>query len=339
MLRLRSDRRGFTLIELLVVIAIIAILIALLLPAVQQAREAARRSQCRNNLKQLGLAMHNYVDAYQVFPPGYVDSRAVLTHGKGHWTWTAFVLPYLEQSSLFTTFNVGPRTASDAFRDFPQLVSARYPVFRCPSDTGPDSVHTTSGANLGMVIVNSAGVLTPTGITNYIASNNIRYMRQAQAQNLVGNTGALGMFFKDSALSFRDLTDGASNTIMIGERSWEQGKTSPLVRAGTLFAIRDYQQRGPMAYDVSTGVFNQGMQFALGTIYDGINPVVIWTPTDHCTACQSYASLHVGGAHFVMADGSVRFISENTHQNPSIPIDSVMEYLAAINDGNVIGEF
>jgi prepilin-type N-terminal cleavage/methylation domain-containing protein len=335
----RSRRLGFTLIELLVVIAIIAILIALLLPAVQQAREAARRTQCKNNLKQLGLALHNYESTYGVFPPGYVDNRQVLSHGKGHWTWTALVLPFIDQAPLYNTFNVGPRTASDAFSDFPSQVSARYAAFRCPSDIGPDNVYTTSGANLGMVIVNRTGVLTPTGITNYVASNSVRYMRQSRATSSVGNSGSHGMFFRDSAISFRDITDGTSNTIMLGERSWSQGKNSPLVRAGTLFAVRDYQNRGPMAYDVSSGIFNQGMQFAFGTIYDGINPVVIWTPTDHCTACQSYASLHTGGAHFTLADGSVRFISENTNQNPSIPIDSTLEYLAAINDGSPVGEF
>ncbi|MEZ6126391.1 MAG: DUF1559 domain-containing protein [Planctomycetaceae bacterium] len=100
---LQVQKRGFTLIELLVVIAIIAILIALLLPAVQQAREAARRTQCKNNLKQLGLAFHNYHDIYNTFPPAYVDLRGAggVPDNDGHWAWSAFILPQIDQSTSF----------------------------------------------------------------------------------------------------------------------------------------------------------------------------------------------------------------------------------------------
>lgn len=249
------------------------------------------------------------------------------------------ILPYIEQSSLFNTLNVGPDSASDAFSKNPEMMSKRFQIFRCPSDTGPDNVYTTSGMNLGMVVLNSSGTPTKTGITNYLGVNNIRYVRQKKAPNLIGNTGAYGVFFKDSNTRFRDITDGSSNTILIGERAWESGDPAAPMRAGTLFAIRDFQKKGPMSYDVSTLNANQGMQFAVGTIYDGINPVTIYTPTDHCHACESFSSRHSGGAHFVLADGSVRFISEFVQQDPSIPIDSTMEYLAAISDGNPVGEF
>src|SRR6187401_1545370 len=143
----RSVRAGFTLIELLVVIAIIAILIALLLPAVQQAREAARRTQCKNNLKQLGLALHNYESAFGVFPPGWVASQGLTyppggansttgVDGHGSWSWAALVLPYVEQASLFNTLRVGEeiRYALDDTTRL-SLMQQRFPTFNCASDT------------------------------------------------------------------------------------------------------------------------------------------------------------------------------------------------------------
>ena len=120
-------KRGFTLIELLVVIAIIAILIALLLPAVQQAREAARRTQCKNNIKQLGLALHNYHDVNLTFPPGYVlqEGGAVGAH---NWDWSAMILPYIEQSALFNTLDVGQTRPSQALNNPVQLAAMVNPL-------------------------------------------------------------------------------------------------------------------------------------------------------------------------------------------------------------------
>src|SRR5579863_1826177 len=134
-----SRKKGFTLIELLVVIAIIAILVSLLLPAVQQAREAARRTQCKNNLKQIGLALHNYHDALLVFPPGYVDKNGDPNStpdndlGPG-WGWASFILPYLDQGNLYSqiNFNLGVGLGANAQ---PSLVTL--PVMQCPSDTLP----------------------------------------------------------------------------------------------------------------------------------------------------------------------------------------------------------
>ncbi len=144
-------RCGFTLIELLVVIAIIAILIALLLPAVQQAREAARRTQCKNNLKQLGLALHNYHDVMKQFPPGFVDqlSSAATASGAavaattqdGNWGWGSYTLPYIDQAPLYNLLNVGNRTllqaANDTTNGGRRGLQTPLEAFRCPSDTAP----------------------------------------------------------------------------------------------------------------------------------------------------------------------------------------------------------
>src|SRR5262245_45950852 len=140
---MRSRRPAFTLIELLVVIAIIAVLIALLLPAVQQAREAARRTQCKNNLKQIGLAYHNYHDTHNCLPPqgetnGFVDSASMNVTPKPVWGWSTYVLPFIDQAPLFNQLNPGPTSLTAAVQSntlYP-LVQTMLPVYRCPSDTG-----------------------------------------------------------------------------------------------------------------------------------------------------------------------------------------------------------
>src|SRR5262245_16035146 len=129
------SRKGFTLIELLVVIAIIAVLIALLLPAVQQAREAARRSQCKNNLKQIGLGLHNYHDTFGVFAPGFISSTSNSTTGIGTgWASSAFILPYIDQAPLYNQLNtLTPINPSDATQL--GLIRTVIGVYQCPSDT------------------------------------------------------------------------------------------------------------------------------------------------------------------------------------------------------------
>jgi prepilin-type N-terminal cleavage/methylation domain-containing protein len=132
-----SNRTGFTLIELLVVIAIIAILIALLLPAVQQAREAARRTQCKNNLKQLGLGLHNYHDVFGTLPPGWVDQN---NNRASNWGWAVYILPQIDQAALYATLDVGNGSLGLALEDVTKLAPMlnTYPAFRCPSDTAPN---------------------------------------------------------------------------------------------------------------------------------------------------------------------------------------------------------
>ncbi len=330
-------RGGFTLIELLVVIAIIAILIALLLPAVQQAREAARRTECKDHLKQIGLALHNYHDTFRTFPPGYVDLRGSTTpipDNDGHWAWTAFILPYIDQAPLFNRLNPGPLTATQAITQFRAEMQTRYDVFRCASDTGPNfhnpstdpgyAIETTSNANTGLAL------------TNYVGTNNNTNVRQRPATNPKnGTSGAIGAFYRDGSVRFRDLTDGSSNTIMVGERAHQIGGIR--MSAGTLLATRDANGNGPAAQDASAS-WNQGLMSIVATVKYPINVVLTGPNTERSAA---FSSLHEGGAQFLLGDGSVRFISENVDLENNAPwdIDSVFEALAGIQDNLPVGQF
>ncbi|ADG68372.1 protein of unknown function DUF1559 [Planctopirus limnophila DSM 3776] len=335
-----SERRtsnrsaGFTLIELLVVIAIIAILIALLLPAVQQAREAARRTQCRNNLKQLGIAMHNYHDTYNTLPPAYV--QATVADNKGHWAWSAFLLPYIDQTPLFNTLNVNGQLPSAAIQANLGAMQNQLAAFDCPSDNGP-RVHDPA-LDPGYAI-EDATTTTNRGLalSNYVASNSTSAPRQAGRAGTDGTQGATGAFFRNSRTNFSNITDGSSNTILVGERAWLSG--AQRMSAGTLYAVRDANAGGPAAQDVNPG-WNQGIMTIVGTSKWGINPVLTGPNTE---TSASYSSQHTGGAHFLMGDGAVKFLSQNIFNIGETvapaPINSTFEALVGIADGFVIGDY
>lgn len=342
MSRVHGHQRGFTLIELLVVIAIIAILIALLLPAVQQAREAARRTQCRNNLKQIGLALHNYLDTHRVFPPAYVDLRgnsgslATLADNHGHWSWSVFILPFVDQTPLYTRLNPGNQTPTQAASSQLSALQTTLPAFRCPSDTGPLMHNPADSA--GFCIIDQGGTERGLPVTNYVASGNTKQVRQFRATNPSdGTTGSTGMFYRDSRLSMAELTDGSSNTILVGERAHTRGGFQQ--KAGTLYAVRDRDLQGPehQNHASTPRYYDQGLHTIAASCHWGINAVLTTNASNDRT--PSYSSLHTGGSHFVMADGSVRFISENISNDQSNATDSTLERLVSISDGGVVGEF
>jgi prepilin-type N-terminal cleavage/methylation domain-containing protein len=277
-------RPGFTLIELLVVIAIIGILVSLLLPAVQQAREAARRTQCRNNLKQLGLALHNYHDVARVFPPAStndVEQGGWITNplNRHLHSWQVFVLPYLDQAPLYNRadFNVSAFHPNNL-----PVGEAQVPVYRCPSYSGPrvsaDPNYTRFGPNYA--------------ITNYVS------MGGTTAGHLYGqNTGLLvpdGVIHTLSSNGTRDVTDGLSNTILIVETREE--RNAVWVDGGTAAVMT-------MRYDAGNSPTYAGPQIALNytPYFDYSNPRADWGPS----------SRHTGGAMHLFGDGSVRFLSEN----------------------------
>ena len=303
--KLTNGKKGFTLIELLVVIAIIAILIALLLPAVQQAREAARRSQCKNNLKQIGLALHNYHETYRNFPPAFIyetdtNNCAGSPCNDPSWAWSAMILPFVDQAPAFNSLEPGPTKLSQAIGDPAKLAILQntIPVFRCPSDTGKNLYGLTISGE-------------QTSRSNYPGVNGER--TEVRLNDGRGIFGA-----RNNSVKIRDITDGSSNTIAVGERASKIiGNTND---SYTHWAgVRESNQNGSGwrgAFEV-TGVTSFPINSAESV---------------HWRYRGWFSSMHQGGAHFLLGDGAIRFISEN--------IDTTTyNDLSTIDDGRVIGEF
>lgn len=342
--RFLTKSRGFTLIELLVVIAIIAVLIALLLPAVQQAREAARRTQCKNNLKQLALGLHNYEGAHSVLPPGWVASQGFTyvngtnsttgVDGQGSWGWAALVLPYIDQANLSNSLQVGQdiRSALDDTTKL-ALMQQVYPAFKCASDTAPTFNDRRQFAGYSNTIRNLS-------TSNYVGWNSGSW--GWLPGDTAGAESRKGLFTMNSNIGFRDVTDGLSNTIMLGERmykTFQSGTCTINCKAAVIFAnewnnLFANSRRNPRYGNTNT----------LGMGEGGINAIITGDPTNpglNCNAicARGAASYHVGGAQFAMADGSVRFISETIDWKPDIAVNSTFERLGAIADGQIIGSF
>ena len=344
--------RGFTLIELLVVIAIIAVLVSLLLPAVQQAREAARRTQCKNNLKQLGLAMHNYHDTFNTFPPGHVAAiPANITSSEvGCWAWGTMLLPALEQSNIYNVLSAGTL--------LPQQVAATpaglkalqtpIPVFRCPSDSGPalnNFDNTLSGHE--MIAGNYSRFITDG--TNKIEIATSNYMAVAGAGdsttpsiNQYQYGPPLGVSFQNSKVGIRDITDGTSNQLHIGERAWRFKDLT--AGAGTITAI----SASPLTnIDQGTSWNIKSANTNVHSLtYDGLNVTSPAGQRQH--QARGFNSNHTGGVQFLLCDGSVRFLSENIDQRkgsvgtagyPADIVTNLLGRLACRNDGLVVGEF
>jgi len=309
----RMKRLGFTLVELLVVIAIIGILIALLLPAVQAAREAARRSQCSNHLKQIGLAMHNYADSFKTLPMGYTNDYGQAQDQLGQtlgphrtesryyasWSWSAFVAPYMELGSQYDLFGVTKWTAAEAMVDPAIVAVLQTPVstLRCPTDTAPD-------------LNDAGGEYRPAdanGTRHYVATANYMGVCDGNGYRIDNRQRECqGVIFVESSIQFRDVTDGTSNVLMAGEKCREKyhGRCTRKQNngAGIVFVVGASNQ---LYHD------NRANCAALGTTYRGIN----WDSTvEDCgnlwNSKANFSSLHPGGAQFVLVDGSVRFLSE-----------------------------
>lgn len=345
-------RRGFTLIELLVVIAIIAILVALLLPAVQQAREAARRSQCKSNLKQLGVALHNYHDVHSTLPAGYYSFGTTTGAGPSWaniepttwdaapgWGWGTMILPFVDQAALYNEFTIDRPIWDPA--NLPS-VSSKLPVFLCP---------TVSGSHDSFVVTDHVGVpLLPSGSqirlgrSHYVASHGQEECwgdRSGSALSAViftnidtgstttvtvnGDTNRVsdGPFCRNSAVRFRDVTDGLSNTIFVGEHSSKLSEKTwvGVVPGGSSKPLISSPDNGPDSAATLTMVHvgpSGGEQDTFG------NPIIhpINFPTYHV---GQMFSEHAGGGHVCLGDGSVRFITENIDLFLFAAISSVAE--------------
>jgi prepilin-type N-terminal cleavage/methylation domain-containing protein/prepilin-type processing-associated H-X9-DG protein len=335
--------RGFTLIELLVVIAIIAILIALLLPAVQQAREAARRTQCRGNLKQIGLACHNYHDAFKQFPNNY-DGRPILEMTQGQWQngtgcfgWLVMALPYLDQAPLYNRFNFSDQGTSSSRGWTSQNNTAQaitvLPVLMCPSNPQPNNVdcdiagcgggdpfnnqfvgRTDYTGNLGFIAgdwrsctVGDGGNIPLTKTGTETIGQPLDAWGEGNSQNYLQSMN--GCFSFMGTCKIRDITDGSSNTILVMEdHHWRVGPTDPSQYS------RDTGWASSMQVSTAANLINQR--------YGYNDP----------NKCHGISSVHVGGAHILLADGSVRFISENLGIN-------VLQAVATRGTSVPVGEF
>lgn len=321
--------RGFTLIELLVVIAIIAILIALLLPAVQQAREAARRTQCKNNLKQYGLALHNYHDVYNCFPVS-VNYGHSSGWNNGVLGWQARILPYTEQVSLYNQIDwvnpILPGTSIERVVDGKPLRQHNVPYAKCPSDASPSPdgnwAQASYSGSVGSQRMDSANgacqpYITP-GVHYQSPGGDPGHGNTHDKRDISGMFGRV-MFSK---MDMSDVVDGTTNTIFVGEIL-------------------------PACHDHGGGWWHfNGMAQAHASTSVPMNTKTTCTApykpqTSEFPGCEAksnwnlswgFRSSHVGGAQFLLCDGSVRFISQNidyqTYQN-----------LGARGDGKVIGEF
>jgi prepilin-type N-terminal cleavage/methylation domain-containing protein/prepilin-type processing-associated H-X9-DG protein len=241
-----GKKRAFTLIELLVVIAIIGVLVGLLLPAVQQAREAARRSSCQNNLKQLGLASLNHVDAHQAFPRGWKMSATSGTGGT-NWAWGAYLLPFMEETSTYESLAPETTTASGG------KMAASVGTFDCPSSKPRANVRGYAGSSYNAVFGRSSSV-----------SSGIHSMTNAAIE-----TAHEGMFGANSAVKMKDITDGTSSTMLFGEKS-DLLQASPGIWPG-LRADRCDQCSDASMWSV-VGAVDLAMNQSAGTGWRGERP-------------------------------------------------------------------
>jgi prepilin-type N-terminal cleavage/methylation domain-containing protein/prepilin-type processing-associated H-X9-DG protein len=345
-------RRGFTLIELLVVIAIIAVLIALLLPAVQAAREAARRAQCTNNIKQMGLAMHNYNSAYGVFPPGYIYSGVCeySNGGKGYVLGTTgftLILNFIEQTPLYNAYNFSQTSAyavqttvlsnngppNTTLLGSPlvntSVISTMIASYVCPSDNYPSAIHPAV----------MSGVYSN---TNARESNYLLNFCQYTAYACPGAGGigtpsptVQGAFYSDISLPLQAITDGTSNTFLLGESRQPELHYStyigPYWGAGSNFAVNGLIYP---PYEVSFGGTNL---FALMTAPNAPMSAyyAVHYGPNYATGIYSkpyagvYSSLHPGGVNMGMCDGSARWIKN------SINLTTWFS-LASIGNGEII---
>ncbi len=347
---LHQRRSAFTLIELLVVIAIIATLVAILLPAVQQAREAARRSSCKNNLKQLGLAIHNYHDVYSQFPLAGVGEVNNASGWCRQPSWIVRIMPYLEQGAAYdaapmidSNFDNNDVTWAGANRAWQVMEQTRIAILNCPSSPLPNSNQSQSSAK---TIALGAPATLSVQVADYAPNSGCRYVGGTVATDhptanwLWGghhvDNGVIQLItrkgftpFYASSVNFAAVTDGLSNTIAVGEQSDYHNLINDYRTSFTRGGIWSCATSSTTAESSNTVVTSFPIN-AVTMNWTGMNAT--WGVGVVTYNNSAYRSAHSGGAQFVLADGSVRFLSENIYFGT---------YTALMDraDGTVVGEF
>jgi prepilin-type N-terminal cleavage/methylation domain-containing protein/prepilin-type processing-associated H-X9-DG protein len=264
--------RGFTLVELLVVICLIVVLSTICLPALQRSRDEARQAQCKNNMKQLGLAFHNYHDTFATFPPGWTQHHPQ-PGPQPRYGWSVFVLPFIEQGPLYQRLDFQTQQAEPL-----ELFQTRIPIYRCPEDPS-DDVNAQRGKYGTLNYSVNFGPVAPP-----------RWLESGLAEFWPGQLPTPlktdGLAYLNSRIAIRDILDGTSNTFLIGERSATSG-------AAIWMGVRGNEYETDQATDCGHG--------------HEIN-----------ASEAGFSSRHIGGAHFLMCDGAVRFVSEKTQSGPVV---------------------
>ncbi|MDX1969756.1 MAG: DUF1559 domain-containing protein [Planctomycetaceae bacterium] len=332
----RRPERGFTLIELLVVIAIIAVLIALLLPAVQQAREAARRTQCRNNLKQIGLALHNYHDTHTVFP---ASSYSLGIVGYDYFTGNTtprnpfylnlnglvMLLPFMDQSAIYNQWSMnnaaswsyvyGTYTPANMMGNpdvNAPLAKKKLAALTCPSDNGPD-IYNGIDQYYSISSTQSGGYKTSYDFSVHYAEYYYNHYWQGAL-----TTQTRPMFGADTKTNISQVTDGTSNTVAFYEQCFD--KYNGVAGA---WAYRSH---------VNIGIDGTSDWYGINR-WDYYNGLYGYVPVPgKLGQWATPGSLHTGGCHVLMGDGAVRFVSENTSR-------TTLNNLARMSDGQSVGEF
>lgn len=347
-----QDRKGVGALDVIVVLVILMVMAALLLPATRSTGGAARRSDCKNKLKQLGIGLHNYHETFGTFPPGWVAVRGPESgeYEQSAYGWGSYVLPFIDQAPLYRKIFTGgpdPSFAGQAKKEF-HCLGTILPSYRCPSDVGESQDLTAS--------------VSPLGTTNYVANFGVGIPARQHDQFFMQ-----GVFGENSRIRIRDIRDGTTNVVLVGERClpragtyWHPGKidgafnsywagfpsgTDPLAIVGTVVegalpqvgSTQAEERRRNIQADLLNleGPLNGAIgprhalrQLRLNKLSDG-------TPTfarGSSSVSASFSSYHPGGGQILLGDGSVRFISDSV--DPQTYIN-----LMRRADGQVLGEF
>jgi len=325
-----SRHSGFTLIELLVVIAIIAVLIALLLPAVQQAREAARRSQCKNNLKQIALALHNYHDTYNLFPYGGRGEGSTIIHSRD--SWFQRVLPYVDQAAMYhqleadATIYFWQAAAGSSLRTVAEAV---VPTFVCPSD--PDQTNNRGGASTSWAFQGNYAGNGGVGTFTITSAGLIDVSVPSVITPLYATSGIFGI---SSSTKMNKVIDGTSNTLLVGEGIVRPGSGT----WGNLGGYWGGSTHGGVTFSAAeapnTSVPDSMYSCKTATTPSAPNgaPCSGSTSNGATLRYNFLRSYHTGGVQVALCDGSVRFASNNISLQ-------TWRKIGTAADGQVVGEF